>query len=106
MTIDEQLEQLAHLQYPRQVDVTDRVMEHVMQHRYMRPVRRRALWQPVGAVAAAAAVILLVVNVVSIHVQSYDEAGMGNTLAQVNDYSSWNTVEESAVNPIEYMYEE
>ena len=106
MNIDQQLEQLARLQYPKQIDVTDRVMSEVMQHPYMQPVHRRTLWKPFGIAVAAAVAALLVVNVVSLYGRSYDEAGMGNTLAQLNDYSSWNTVEDAAVNPYEYLYEE
>ena len=105
MTIDEQLEQLAHLQCPRQVDVVDRVMAEVKQKPYLQPARRR-LWRPISIAAAAAVAVLLVVNVVSLYTHSYDEANLGLTLVQVNDYSSWSTVEDLAVNPYEYLYEE
>ena len=105
MNIDQTLEQLAHLQCPRQVDVTDRVMAQVMQRPYLQP-RRHSLWKPVSIMAAAAVALVLVVNVVSLYGRSYDEASMGMTLAQVNDYSSWNTIEDGALNPIEYMYDE
>ena len=107
MNIDQTLEQLASLQYPKQVDVTDRVMEQVTQRPYLQPVRHnsRQLWTRISAVAAVAAVVLVAVNVTSLYTRSYDVEGMGNTLAQLNDYSAWTTVEEAA-NPYEYLYEE
>jgi len=112
VTIDEQLEQLAHLECPRQVDVTDRVMSQVMQHPYLQTQQNRQVsshapvWRRIGIVAAAAVATILIVNVASLYTRSYDEEGMGSMIAQVNDYSSWNAVEEAAVNPIECLYEE
>ncbi len=107
MNIDNTLEQLACLQYPKQVDVTDRVMAQVSQHPYLQPVRHnnRQLWTRISAVAAVAVVVLVAVNVTSLYTRSYDVESMGNTLAQLNDYSSWSTVEEAA-NPYEYLYDE
>lgn len=105
MNIDQTLEQLAHLQYPRQVDVVDRVMAQVAARPYLQPVHRTHVWRRLSVVAAAAAVVLLAVNVTSLYTRSYDEEGMGSTLAQLNDYSSWSTVEQAA-NPYEYLYEE
>ena len=107
MNIDNTLEQLASLQYPKQVDVTDRVMARVSQHPYLQPVRHsnRQLWTRISAVAAVAVVVLVAVNVTSLYTRSYDVESMGNTLAQLNDYSSWTTVEEAA-NPYEYLYDE
>lgn len=107
MTIDQQLEQLSRLRYPKQVDVVDRVMAQVADRPYLQPVaHRRQIWKPVSIAAVAAVAVLLLVNVVSIYGRSYDEAGMGVTIAQLNDYSSWNTIEEAAVNPYECLYEE
>ena len=108
MNIDQTLEQLAHLQYPKQVDVTDRVMEQISQRPYLQPVRHssRQLWTRISAVAAAAVVVLLAVNLTSVYTRSYDVEGMGSTLAQLNDYSAWTTVEEAAANPYEYLYED
>lgn len=106
MTIEDTLEQLSRQQYPHQVDVVERVMAQVEKHPYLRPMHRRAVnWQRIGAVAAAAVVALVAVNVTLFH-DNYDNEGMGSMIAQVNDYSTWNTVEESAVNPLEYIYEE
>lgn len=117
MNIDQTLEQLARLQYPKQVDVTDRVMEQIgdrspvvsrrwslIGHRSP-ATNHRPLWTRISAVAAAAVVVLVAVNVTSLYTRSYDVEGMGSTLAQLNDYSSWTTVEEAA-NPYEYLYEE
>lgn len=106
MNIDQTLEQLKQLNYPKQVDVVDKVMAQVSQKPYLRPVQHRPLWTRIVATAAAAAVALLLVNVLSITLRSYDEAGMGNTLAQLNDYGSWGSVEEVALNPYESLYEE
>lgn len=106
MNIDQRLEQLARLQYPRQVDVTERVMAYAVQHPYLQPVHRSSVWRRVSVVAAVAVVALLIVNVASVYTHSYDLDGMGNMISQVNDYSSWNSVEEAALNPIEYIYED
>ena len=105
MNIDQRLEQLAQLQYPTQIDVTDRVMQHVMQHPYMQPVHRTSVWRRVGIAGVAAVAVLLIVNVASLYTRNYDINGLGNTIAEVNDYSSWNTVEYAALNPIESIYE-
>lgn len=105
MNIDQTLDQLARQKYPHQVDVVDRVMAQVEQHPYLLH-RHRPLWQPVGAAAAACIAFLLVLNVVTFRFRSYDEAGLGMAIAQVNDYSSWNSVEDYANNPYEYLYEE
>lgn len=106
MMIEETLEQLAALQYPKKVDVVGCVMAEVGKKPYLRPVHRTVRWQRISAVAAVAAVVLVAVNVLTVHTRNYDEAGIGSMIAQVNDYSSWGTVEEAALNPIEYFYEE
>ena len=109
MNIDQTLEQLAHLQCPTQVDVTDRVMAQVASKPYMinrREHSARATWfKRIGISAAAAVALLLVVNVTSLYTRSYDEEDMGTMMAQVNDYSSWNTVEQVAT-PYDFLYEE
>ncbi|MBP5528346.1 MAG: hypothetical protein J6X79_07855 [Bacteroidales bacterium] len=109
MNIDQTLEQLSHLQCPHQVDVTDRVMAQVEQHPYLRPQYERGngkVFRRIGVAAVAAALALVVINVATVYTRSYDEEGLGSMIAQYNDYSSWNTVEEAAVNPLEYLYEE
>lgn len=106
MNIDQTLEQLSHLQYPRQVDVTDRVMAQVAQQPYLRPVHRGHLFRRIGIAAVAAVLVLMVVNVTTIYTRSYDDEGLGSMIAQANDYSSWAPVEEAAINPYEYLYEE
>ena len=107
MTIEKQLEQLAAQRCPKEVDVVDRVMAEVGSRPYLQPrhtVSRRFVWT--GAVAAAAAVVLLLVNVAVINLRSYNTDGMGSMMAQVNDYSSWCPIEDAALDPMEYLYEE
>jgi hypothetical protein len=107
MTIEKQLEQLAAQRCPREVDVVDRVMAEVGRHPYMQPrhkTSRRLVWT--GAFAAAAAVAVLLVNVVVINLHSRNTDGMGSMIAQVNDYSSWCPVEDAALESLDYLYEE
>ena len=111
--LDEQLEELAQLRSPQRVDVTDRVMAQVMQHPYLQPQHTSRqehgygqLFRRIGIIAVAASLALVVLNVTSVYTHSYDEEDMGSMIAQFNDYSSWNTIEEAAVNPYEYLYEE
>lgn len=107
MTIEQTLEQLAGLEYPKKVDVVDRVMAEVGKKPYLRPAHRNVSWQRISTVAAAAMVALVLVNVALFHFHSYDNEGMGSMIAQVNDYSSWNTVEDAAAeNPIAYLYDD
>ena len=106
MNIDQQLEQLSHLQYPRQVNVVDNVMAQVMQRPYLQPVHRRNTWRIVSTVAAAAVALLFVVSLTLPYLRSYDDEGLGSMMAQANDFSSWNTIEEAAVNPYEFIYDE
>ena len=107
MTIDESLKELASQQYPHQVDVVDAVMSQVRQHPYLRPVKRMRVWQQALSVAVAAAIVALVVNVVVVNMQAYDETGIGNMISQVHSYDYYgSSIEEYAPNPIEYLYEE
>lgn len=104
MNIDEQLEQLARMEYPRQVDVVDRVMAQVTTPSVIPMPPHRSLRLPLSAAAAVA--ILLAVGLPLLHTHSFDNEGLGNSIAQLNDYNSWNTIEEVAMNPYEYLYEE
>ena len=106
MTLEQRLDQLAQLQYPNKVDVMDSVMSQVSQRPYLRPVRRNVSWRYVSIAATAAVVVLFIVNITIFRPSSYSNEDMGFAIAQFNDYSSWNTVEDAAVNPFEYMYEE
>lgn len=101
MTLDNQLQQLADLRYPRTVDVRQQVMSQIAS--LPTPTRHRPLWKPAAALAAAAMVAILLVNIVMINVRHYDLDAMGNTLVALNDYSSWQTVEEPAANPYDYF---
>ena len=88
--------------------MTDRVMAHAMQHPYLRPAQRTTtpLWRRIGIATVAAVFVIMLVNVTTVYTRSYDDEGLGSMIAQANDYSSWNTVEEMALNPYEYLYEE
>ena len=56
-------------------------------------------------VAAVAAVFLfMIVNVTTVYTRSYDDEGLQSMIAQVNDYSSWNTIEEVVADPYEYFF--
>lgn len=106
MTLEQRLDQLAAQQYPHKVDVVDSVMEQISQRPYLRPARRRINWRQASIAAAAAVVALFIVNITVFRPAGCSNEDMGFAIAQFNDYSSWNTVEEAAVNPYEYMYEE
>lgn len=106
MTLEQKLNQLASLQYPHKVDVVDSVMAQVSQRPYMRPVRRTLSWRYISIAAAAAVVALFIVNITLFRPVNSSNEDMGFAIAQFNDYSSWNTVEEAAVNPFEFLYEE
>lgn len=108
MTIDEELKQMAGMTYPGRVDVVEGVMAEVMKHPYLRPVRRSVQpWQRIVSTTVAAAVVALVVNVIMVRMNSYDEAGIGQMISQVQEYDYYgSTVEDGAVNPYEYLYNE
>lgn len=106
MTLEQRLDQLAAQQYPHKVDVVDSVMEQISQRPYLRPARRRINWRQASIAAAAAVAALFIVNITVFRPAGCSNEDMGFAIAQFNDYSSWNTVEEAAVNPYEYMYEE
>lgn len=109
MTIEQQLECLSRQTCPKQVDVVDSVMDVVSKKPYLQPVHRsnkRQVWRIV-ATTAAAAVVALIVNVTMLYTHSYDDEGLGLMMAQVNDYSSYSvmgTVEDAAIDPLEYVY--
>ena len=106
MTIDEGLNELARQSCPRSVNVVPQVMAHVSQHPYLQSVRRVQVWQRLGWPAVAAAVVCIVAGAAIMRMNAYDEAGIGNMISQVHDYSYYSTVDQAAVNPIEYLYEE
>ena len=101
MTIEQTMDRIATLQYPRKVDVVDGVMAQVVQHPYLRLSLPR--WR-IAAVAAVAAAVI-VVGVFLLRPLGYSNEEMASTIMQFNDYSSWITVEEAA-NPIADIYEE
>lgn len=106
MTLEQRLEQLSQQQYPHKVDVVESVMAQVQQKPYLRPVRRSIGWKQISVAAAAAVVALFIVNITIYRPASLSNEDMGLAISQFNDYSSWNTVEEAAANPYEYLYED
>ncbi|MBR4505427.1 MAG: hypothetical protein IKP21_01475 [Bacteroidales bacterium] len=94
MTIEQQLDELSGLEYPKKVDVVDQVMAEVEKKPYLRPVHGRVNWQRISAIAAAAVVVLVAVNVVVFNNLGHDNGSQGIPVAQDND---WNTIEEEAV---------
>ena len=107
MTVEEGLKELAGKNYPGKVDVVQGVMAEVMKHPYMQPVRRVQPWQRIVSTTVAAALVALVVNVVTVRMNSYDEEGIGMMISQVQNYEYYgSTVENAAVNPVDYFYEE
>lgn len=106
MTLEQRLEQLSQQEYPHKVDVVGSVMAQVQQKPYLRPVRRSIGWKQISVAAAAAIVALFIVNITFYKPTSLSNEDMGYAISQFNDYSSWNTVEEAVVNPLEAIYEE
>lgn len=106
MTLEQRLEQLSQQEYPHKVDVVGSVMAQVQQKPYLHPVRRSIGWKQISVAAAAAIVALFIVNITFYKPTSLSNEDMGYAIAQFNDYSSWNTVEEAVVNPLEALYEE
>ena len=106
MTVDEGLKQLAAMEYPRRVDVVQGVMAEVSKRPYLRPVRKVVQpWQRIVSTSVAAAIVAVVVNVVALRTNNYDEAGIGSMIAQVQDYEYYDaTIENGAVNPLDYFY--
>ena len=106
MTIDEGLKELARQQCPHDVDVVDGVMAQVRQHPYLQPRHKVVAWQRVVSSSVAAVVIALVVGITIVRIQAYNDAGIGNMIAQLQDYDYYGAAEEPALNPIECIYEE
>lgn len=107
MTIDEGLNELARQQYPYSVDVVQAVMAEVRQHPYLQPVRRVQPWQRVLSSSIAAVMLALIGFGTMMRIQAHNDAGIGSMIAQVQDYNYYgSTVEDAALNPIEYIYEE
>ena len=104
MNIDEQLQELKNLRYPKEVDVVDSVMAEVRTLKpAAKPMIRPVVWRSAALTAVAAVAALVVMNI-SFR-PSYDEEQIGNMLAYVSDYDYYVPVEDVAVNPIEFLYE-
>ena len=106
MTLEQRLDQLAHLQCPHKVDVVDSVMSQVSQRPYLRPARRTITWRHISIAAAAAVVALFIVNITLFRPSGISNEDMGMAIVQYNDYSSWNAVEDAATDPYDYFYDE
>lgn len=106
MTVDEGLWQLAAMECPRKVNVVDGVMAEVIKHPYLRPARKSVQpWQRIVSTTLAAAIVAVAVNVAMVRMNSYDEAGIGSMISQVQDYDYYGyTVEDGAIEPLDYLY--
>ena len=109
MNLDEQLQQLKNQTCPRQIDVVDSVMAQVRQHPYMinkSVSRSKVIWRRISVSAAAAIVILFVLNTTVFRPQSYNEEQIGSMIALVSDYDYYAPIESAAEDPLEYLYSE
>lgn len=106
MNIDQQLEELSNLHYPAQVDVTEAVLAQIAGQPRLQPVRCMTLRRNVSMAAAAVVLVLVGVSVYLSHTRTYDLDGLGSMITQVNDYSTWNIVEQAALDPYAIIYEE
>lgn len=105
MNIEQQLDELKRLNYPREVDVVEPVMAEVRKRPYLMP-RRRHVWVRRLTLSAAAVAAVAIFAVPALINRSYDEDGIGEMIASVQDYSYYSHVESAALNPIEYLYDE
>lgn len=109
MNIEEQLQELKSLRYPKEVDVVDAVMADVRQHPYLMPATakkattKKVVWRRIAMTSAAAVAALVAINI-SLR-PSYNEEQIGDMLAYVSDYDYYAPVEDMAVNPIDFLYE-
>lgn len=108
MTIEQRLDELRKLEYPKQVDIVDAVMNEVSQRPYLQPKHKKAFWQRISAIAAVAAIAIVIINIAIFPPHNYDDEQLGTMIAQVNDYasySSWGTIEEAALDQQMYFDE-
>lgn len=103
MNIEQTLQSLSKLQYPRRVDVVDCVMDKVSAMPQQYPYRPSAnRWRAFSVAAMLAVVIASGVYLLLPKGSSNDE--IEATLILYNDYSSWTTVEEAA-NPCADLFD-
>lgn len=86
MTTEQQLDELARLEYPKKVDVVDKVMAEVGQKPYLRPVHKPIRWQRIATIAAVAVVLF--------NSGTTDNASQGISVPSDN---TWTTVEDEAL---------
>ena len=108
MNIEEQLRLLSHQTYPHQVDVVDAVMDTIRKQPLSMKTQPapapRPLWPRLAVSSAAAVIALVVVNLTLFRSHTYNEALIGNTIADVSDYSYYAPVESLADNPVDCLY--
>lgn len=86
MTKDDILiQQLREINYPGQVDVTDRVMQQIAQRPLLVPAPAHR-WKRISIVAAACAALFVAVNFALIYTRDYNVSQIGSCLAEVYDY--------------------
>ncbi|MBQ9417760.1 MAG: hypothetical protein IJU19_04185 [Bacteroidales bacterium] len=104
MTLDQALNNIARMQYPRQVNVVDGVMSRIATHPKLHPLSAAAhRWR----ILSAAAMLALAVGtgIYFLVPKTASEEALETMLVQYNDFSSWNTIEEAA-NPLADIFDE
>ena len=121
MNIEERLQELKREQCPVKVDVVDSVMQQVRNlniqsngstaqqsdHpavRRISPLTRIVTW--VGSLAAAAVVAILVINTLVVSPVASSDQQLGNMIASLQDYDYYGSVEEVALEPLDFFYDE
>lgn len=105
MNTEQLLDEIAQMHYPREVDVVDAVMAEVRQHPYLVPKHRNVILRRVALTAAAVAAVAIIAVPALLH-RTYDEQGIGDMMASVQNYDYYSHVESLAENPIAYLYDE
>lgn len=105
MNTEQLLQELAGVEYPRQVDVVDAVMAEVRKRPYLMPKRRNVVLRRVGLSVAAAAVAAIIA-VPALMPKAGSNEPMGDMLASVQSYDYYAAIESAALNPIECLYDE
>lgn len=87
MTENDILQQLRDMRYPRDIDVTDAVMDRVAKTRVISPAKNKTVTLPrIVAACAACALLVVSVNVARLFFRDYNEQSIGCMIAEVYDY--------------------
>lgn len=105
MNTEQLLQELAGVEYPRQVDVVDAVMAEVRKRPYLMPKRRNVVLRRIGLSAAAVAAVAIIA-VPALMPKGGSSEPMGDMLASVQSYDYYAAIESAALNPIECLYDE